>query len=72
MVMIVQQMMLKIFGTEFIMDSSNRTLNVFTANKEGLLSLPGFISIYLFFVQLGRNYIPKRLVYMIDCNVETK
>ncbi|KAH9425049.1 hypothetical protein DERP_011777 [Dermatophagoides pteronyssinus] len=60
MIMIVHQIMLKTFGTEFIMDPSNRSLNLFAANKEGFISLPGFISIYLFFVQLGRNYIPKR------------
>ncbi|KAI1288490.1 Phosphatidylinositol-glycan biosynthesis class W protein [Halotydeus destructor] len=46
-------------GTDSLVHSDERS-NLIYANKEGLLSLPGYVSLYLIFVDIGRHIFRHR------------
>uniref|UniRef100_A0A4P6D858 Phosphatidylinositol-glycan biosynthesis class W protein n=3 Tax=Rhodnius TaxID=13248 RepID=A0A4P6D858_RHOPR len=58
------QMLLYFVTEQWIITDSPRS-NIVSANKEGLTSLPGYISLYLFGVAIGK-FLNKRHVRLID------
>lgn len=63
--MLVSHQYFLTFGglTEYIL--SPERSNLISANKEGLISTVGSVCLYLFFVQYGRTYLPKRFEYIL-------
>lgn len=53
------QWMLTVGGLGRFIQSDNRR-GLVAANKEGIISNVGFVALYLFFVQYGRRFLPKK------------
>ncbi|XP_002025613.2 uncharacterized protein At4g17910 [Drosophila persimilis] len=53
--LVAHQMALSVFGlSDFVMDEDVPRSTVFSANREGLVSLPGFVAMYLLSIYLSR------------------
>ncbi|RUS88219.1 hypothetical protein EGW08_004051 [Elysia chlorotica] len=64
---VLQQLLLSLCGlSNYIINGSEGTgsrVGIFDANREGILSIPGYLAIYLFGVAIGQFFFEKRFVF---------